>query len=91
MGVGTSGTTPQAINTALNSQLTRVALDSSTTSGSIITYSATFGPGVATGSIVEAGIFNASSDGTMLCHTVFPVVNKDANETVVITWNISVG
>lgn len=91
MGVGTSATIPVIGNTALNNQIARVELDSSTVSGTIVTYSATFGPGVGTGSVVEAGIFNASSAGTMLCHTTFPVVNKDANETIVITWNISVG
>ena len=91
MGIGTSATIPVIGNTALNSQIARVELDSSTVSGTIVTYSATFGPGVGPGSVVEAGIFNASSAGTMLCHTTFPVVNKDANETIVITWNISVG
>jgi hypothetical protein len=91
MAIGTSATTPVIGNTSLNNQIARVALDSSTVSGTIVTYSATFGPGVGTGSVVEAGVFNASSGGTMLCHTIFPVVNKDANETIVITWNISVG
>jgi hypothetical protein len=91
MAIGISATTPVIGNTSLNNQIARVALDSSTVSGTIVTYSATFGPGVGTGSVVEAGVFNASSGGTMLCHTIFPVVNKDANETIVITWNISVG
>ena len=91
MGIGTTATVPVQTNTTLNNQIARVSLDSFSVSGTIVTYSATFGPGVGTGSVVEAGIFNASSGGTMLCHTVFPVVNKDANETIVITWNISVG
>lgn len=90
MGIGTSGTIPVVGNTTLT-QVARVALDSATVTNAIVTYTATFGPGVGTGSIVEAGIFNASSGGTMLCRTVFPVVNKDSNETIVITWNISVG
>lgn len=40
-------------------------------------------------SITEAGIFNASSGGTMLCRTVFPVVNKGDNDTMTITWTIT--
>ena len=40
-------------------------------------------------SITEAGIFNASSAGTMLCRTVFPVVNKGDNDTMTITWTIT--
>lgn len=91
MAIGTSATAPVVGNTTLNSEIARVALDSSARSNSIITYSATFGPGVGTGSVVEAGVLNASSSGTLLCHTTFPVVNKDSGETIVITWNISVG
>jgi hypothetical protein len=93
MGIGSSSTTPLAANTSLNNQVgSRVSLDSSTVSSSVVTYSATFGPvSEFVGSIVEAGIFNASTDGTMLCHTTFPVVNKSSSETIVITWNISVG
>lgn len=39
--------------------------------------------------ITEAGIFNASSGGTLLCRTVFPVVNKQDNDTMTITWTIT--
>lgn len=93
MGIGTSNATPEAGNTTLAAAISgaRVELAPTTVSGTIVTYSATFGPGVGTGSVVEAGIFNALSAGTMLCRTVFPVVNKDGLETIVITWNISVG
>lgn len=91
MAVGSSGTPPASTDTILNSESGRVALGSTTVNGSTVSYSATFGTGVATGQVVEAGIFNASTGGTMLCHTVFPVINKDGNETIVITWNVSVG
>lgn len=40
-------------------------------------------------SITEAGIFNAASAGTMLCRTTFPVVNKGDNDTMTITWTIT--
>lgn len=40
-------------------------------------------------SITEAGIFNAASGGTMLCRTTFPVVNKGDNDTMTITWTIT--
>lgn len=40
-------------------------------------------------SITEAGIFNASTAGTMLCRTTFPVVNKGDNDTMTITWTIT--
>lgn len=57
---------------------------------SVITYAATFAAGTGTGALVEAGIFNASSAGTMLCKTSFDVVNKQVNDTIAITWTINI-
>ena len=53
-------------------------------------YVATFAAGNATGAITEAGIFNAASGGTMLCRTVFAVINKDVNDNMTITWRIQI-
>lgn len=93
MAVGSGSTAAAAGDTALGSQLgSRVALDSSTISGSNnekVIYVTTFGAGAGTGAITEAGIFNASSSGDMLCRTVFSVVNKAAEDTMVITWTIT--
>ena len=59
---------------------------------SIITYAATFAAGTGTGALVEAGIFNSATpaSGTMLCKTSFDVVNKQANDTIAITWTINI-
>lgn len=85
-----SGTTAAALaNAGLVTELGRASLGSSGASGAVVTYSATFNPGVATGAVTEAGIFNASSAGTMLCRTVFPVVNKQAGDTMSVTWTIT--
>lgn len=70
-------------------ELARVALTSTTVSTNEVTYVATFGAGQGTGAIVEAGIFNNVSGGTMLCRTEFAVVNKGANDTMTITWKVS--
>lgn len=93
MSIGTSATAAQPSDTALLAQVARVALDSTTrvttsVSNDSIQYVATFGPGVGTGAITEAGVFNASSAGTMLCRTVFSVVNKEAADSMAITWKI---
>jgi hypothetical protein len=56
----------------------------------VITYASTFAAGTGTGALVEAGIFNAASAGTMLCKTSFDVVNKQANDTIAITWTINI-
>jgi hypothetical protein len=90
MALGSSNTAAAAGNTALGSELGRVALTSATAAANVATYVATFPAGTATGAVVEAGIFNASSAGTLLCRTVFAVVNKDANDAATITWQITV-
>jgi hypothetical protein len=90
MGIGTGSTAAAASNTALGSQSVRVALSSTSVSSNEITYTATFGAGSGTGAITEAGLFNASSGGTMLCRTVFSVVNKGASDSMTITWTVTV-
>lgn len=96
MGVGTGTTAAAAGNTALETALgARVTLDSTTlvtttATDDSVQYVATFDAGTATGAITEAGIFNALTSGTMLCRTVFPVINKGALDTLVITWKVTV-
>lgn len=90
MAVGSSSTAAAAGQTALGTELGRVALDSASVADSTVTYTATFPPGTGTGTLVEAGIFNASTSGTMLCRTTFSSVSKAAGDTVVITWNVTV-
>ena len=91
MAVGTGSTAAAAGNTALETQLgSRVALTSTTVTSTSIAYVASFGAGVATGALTEAGIFNASTSGTMLCRTVFAVINKGASDTMTITWTITI-
>ena len=90
MAVGTSSTAPAAGDTALGAEAGRVALGSATSSSNVVTYTATFPAGTGTGALVEAGIFNAASAGTLLCRTTFSVVNKGAADAMSITWTITV-
>jgi|TARA_B100001093_G_scaffold506631_1_gene565888 hypothetical protein len=90
MAVGSGTTAASAGQTSLVSALgSREALDSTTASSNTITYVSSFEAGEGTGAVTEAGVFNASSGGTMLCRTVFAVVNKDADDTMSITWTIT--
>lgn len=92
MAVGT-GTTAAAVgNTALESELDRNGL---TTSGGVQTgaevlFESTWLPGDGTGAISEAGLFTASTGGTMLARTVFPVVNKGVDDTISIAWTVTI-
>lgn len=90
MSIGSSSTAAAVGDTTLGAELGRVALSSSSTTGAVTTYSATFPAGTGTGAVVEAGIFNAASAGTMLCRTTFAVVNKGANDTLTITWQVTI-
>ena len=93
MGLGSGTTAAAATQTDLVTLLgSREALDSTTISGSNnekVVYVSAFEAGDATGAVTEAGIFNAASGGDMLCRTVFSVVNKAADDTMSITWTIT--
>lgn len=90
MAVGSSNTAATTAQTALGTELSRVTLTSSTRTNNTIAYIATFPAGVGTGTITEAGIFNAGSSGSMLCRTNFNEVNKAAGDVIVITWNVTI-
>tara|TARA_R110000803_G_scaffold90101_1_gene157420 strand:- start:121 stop:567 length:447 start_codon:yes stop_codon:yes gene_type:complete len=92
MELGT-GTTAAAVgDTTLQTAIasSRVTLTSTTVTTNAIAYVASFPAGTGTGAVTEAGTFNAASAGTMLCRTVFSVVNKGANDAMSITWTITV-
>jgi hypothetical protein len=93
MAVGTNNTAPAAGDTTLAAEVaaSRTALGSATSSGAVATYTCTFGAGVGTGALVEAGIFNASSAGTMLCRTTFSTINKASGDSLTVTWTVTVG
>lgn len=92
MAVGTSSTAPTVGDTTLGAEIasSRTALTSTTVTTNSVAYVCTFGTGVGTGAVTEAGIFNASSAGTMLCRTTFSVINKGASDTLTITWTVTV-
>ena len=92
MEVGTGTTAAAAGDTTLETAVasSRVTLTSTTVTTNNVAYVATFPAGTGTGALTEAGIFNASSSGTMLCRTVFSVINKGAADTLGITWTVTV-
>lgn len=92
MEVGTSSTAAAVGDTALVAAVasSRVTLTSTTVTTNSVAYVASFPAGTGTGALTEAGIFNASSSGTMLCRTVFSVINKGAADTLGITWTVTV-
>lgn len=90
MAIG-SGTAAAVVgDTTLGTELGRVALASGSATAAVVTYTATFPAGTGTGAVTEAGIFNAASAGTMLCRTVFAVVNKGVDDAMSVTWTVTI-
>jgi hypothetical protein len=94
MAVGTSSTAPALTDTQLGTEIGRSALTvaGGVPSGTEITYTCTIPSGVGTGAITEAGIFNGDGtpSGTMLCRTTFLTVNKGLDDTLAVSWVITI-
>ena len=92
MGVGTGSTAVAAGDTTLDTELDRNALTTSggTASTNTVEFESVWNAGDGTGAITEAGLFSASSSGTMLARTVFSSVNKSASDILTITWTVTV-
>jgi len=90
MAIGTGTTAPAVGDTALTTELARVALTSATPSTNTVQYVATFNAGVGTGAITEAGLFNASPAGDMLAHTTFTAITKGGSDVMTVTWTVTI-
>lgn len=103
MGVGSGGTTAVTSDTALTTEIgtgaVRVPFTAASTAlvttnnlADAVQWVSTFNPGTGTGAIIEAGIFNNTTvgQGLMFARTSFPVINKGVNDTLTITWKITV-
>ena len=95
MGVGTNNAGIDVANTTMGAEVApastnRMALTSTTISANELTYTASFAPGIGSGALVEAGIFNAATAGTMLCRTTFAVVTKDVLDSLTIVWKLTI-
>ncbi len=92
MGVGTGTTGVVAGDTALETEVDRNALVTSggVASTNTVEFESVWNAGDGTGALTEAGLFSASTGGTMLARTVFSVVNKSASDILTITWTVTV-
>lgn len=93
MEVGTGSTAAAAGDTALGTAVDRNALTSRTDATNVVTYVGDWAAGDATNAALrEAGIFNNAAGGTMLARVVFAsALDKQAADTLKITWTVTVG
>ena len=91
MAIGTGSTAAAAADTTLGTESARVSLTSTTNNNNDVVYVATFPANTpaSAAAITEAGLFNASSGGTMLCRTVFAQVNKQTADALTIPWTVT--
>ena len=95
MALGAGTTAAAAGQTDLVTILgSREGLDSTSISGTSnekVVYVSSFEAGDGTGAVTEAGVFNSGTAGSgdMLCRTTFGVVNKAADDTMTVTWTIT--
>lgn len=93
VGLGTNSSGPSSGDTTLGAELSGGGYSRSdgtlSSSTNVWTNTATFSPGNGTGAITEAGLFSASTSGTMFARQVFSVYNKAAGDTMVIVWSVT--
>lgn len=90
MAIGTGATAPAAGNTALGAEIDRNALTSKAGNVGVVTMVGDWAAGDGTNSaIAEAGIFDAASTGNMYSRATFTAINKQAADTLSITWTFT--
>lgn len=93
VGLGTNTSGPASGDTALGAEFSgggySRATGALTSSSNVWTNTSTFAPGNGTGAVTEAGLFSASTVGTLFARQVFGVYNKAAGDTLIIVWNVT--
>lgn len=88
IALGTGNTAPTAGDTGLQSPLSPRVQGVLLSSLNTWQNTATFGPGVCTGTLSEAGLFSAITSGTMFARNVFAPISKLAGTTVQVVWQV---
>ncbi len=90
MAIGTDATAEAIGNTALGTELARTTGTVSYTSGGIYNVVATFASGTGTGAIVEYGLLSSSTAGTLFSRDTESVINKGANDSLVVAYELTI-
>ena len=93
IAVGEGNADVELENLALDNEAARAEMEfpgGNVEGGNVIVYRATFGPTEGTGALIEAGIFDAAIDGTMLSRASFPEINKQQDDTLNIIWRVRI-
>ncbi|MFD3158691.1 hypothetical protein ACFIJ5_17925 (plasmid) [Haloimpatiens sp. FM7330] len=91
MQIGTNDTKPILNDTSLKAAVGPRVRIGKQRKLNVVTYKGVFGPGQGTGTIKEAGIFNAQTGGVLYARTVFGVITKGSEDTLEVTWSWTIG
>jgi hypothetical protein len=93
IAIGTGTTAESATDTALVSEIARGLATCSRTTTNVtndtaqLVYTFTF---TASYAITESGVFDASTEGNMLCRKTFSAINVSSGDSLQVTWKIVV-
>jgi hypothetical protein len=92
IGVGTGSEAPTLNDVDLENKISNVPIAFRSVENNIMTFTTTFGPGVATGTIREVGLYNDASPVVLLCRMVLnnPFVKTDT-DFLTLSWRIQIG
>ena len=88
VAVGTGVLNNDGTDTALATELARVAITSNTQTTTSFTVAAQFPAGTGTGTLTEVGMFNDASAGTLIAAKVINI-GKEATDAYNIYWTIT--
>jgi len=90
LAVGSGTTTPAVTDTAMQTEIVRVAPDTKSVSDNIITLEHYYGTTEGNGTIAEVGVLSASSGGVLHMHgQPAAAVTKTTNKTMRVTVTIT--
>lgn len=93
IGLGTGTNAPTSGDTTLQTEFSgggySRGVGTLSSSSNVFQNQAVFGPGNGTGAITEAGLFSATTSGTMFSRQTFSVINKMSGDTLTVTWQIT--
>ena len=89
LAIGTDATAEAVGNTALGTESARHTGTVSYVSNQIYQVRATFISGIGTGAIVEYGLLNTNTGGTLISRDTEAVINKSSSDTLTIVYQLT--
>lgn len=90
IAIGSDATAEAAANTALGVELSRHTGTVSYISNQMFSIKATFATGSGVGTVYEYGCLSSNSGGTLLSRSTKALVTKGANDTLTVTFRLTI-